>query len=155
MMSAGIRVALGSDSQAQIAPLEDARELDYHLRLQQQKRSILDIATAQPMAKILFECATTHGAQSLGVPSGELKPGANADFFTVDLNDLSIAGNSAEDLLPILVFSMSRSAIHDVVVNGKMIVRDQKHMHADEIVSRYKEVQSRVWADQASRGTKR
>src|SRR5271170_3677724 len=32
VMAAGIRVALGSDSQAQIGPLEDARELDYHLR---------------------------------------------------------------------------------------------------------------------------
>ncbi len=32
VMASGIRVALGSDSQAQIDPLEDARELDYHLR---------------------------------------------------------------------------------------------------------------------------
>ena len=42
VMKAGISVALGSDSQAQIDPLEDARELDYHLRLEQQERAILD-----------------------------------------------------------------------------------------------------------------
>ena len=42
VMAAGINVAFGSDSQAQIDPLEDARELDYHLRLEQQERAILD-----------------------------------------------------------------------------------------------------------------
>ena len=41
MMAAGINMTLGSDSQAQIDPLEDARELEYHLRLVQQKRAIL------------------------------------------------------------------------------------------------------------------
>jgi formimidoylglutamate deiminase len=40
-MMAGICIALGSDSQAQIDPLEDARQLDYHLRLQQKERAIL------------------------------------------------------------------------------------------------------------------
>jgi len=33
VMREGIGIALGSDSQAQIDPLEDARELEYHLRL--------------------------------------------------------------------------------------------------------------------------
>ena len=42
VMREGIRIALGSDSQAQIDPLEDARELEYHLRLDRQQRAILD-----------------------------------------------------------------------------------------------------------------
>ncbi len=41
-MERGIPVAFGSDSHAQIDPLEDARELEYHLRLQHQQRSLLD-----------------------------------------------------------------------------------------------------------------
>jgi formimidoylglutamate deiminase len=154
VMAAGIRVAFGSDSQAQIDPLEDARELDYHLRLQRQERAILDQIAAKPLASSLFECATVHGARSLGVPSGELKPGSFADFFTVDLNDIAIAGHSAEDLLPILVFSLSRSAIRDVAVNGKMILRDQKHPHHDEIVSRYKEVHGKVWRNGRMEGAR-
>lgn len=145
IMSAGIRVALGSDSQAQIDPLEDARELDYHLRLQQQQRAILDQSATKSLAAQLFECATIHGARSLAIPSRELKPGEPADFFTVDLNDASIAGHNPENLLPIVVFSLNRSAIRDVVVNGRMILRDQKHEHQDEIVSRYQEVHRKVW----------
>jgi formimidoylglutamate deiminase len=145
VMAAGIRVALGSDSQAQIDPLEDARELDYHLRLEQQQRAILDQIAAKPLASWLFDCATVHGAQALALPGGDLTAGSLADFFTVDLHDVSISGHSAEDLLPILVFSLNRSAIRDVVVNGRFILRDQQHIHQNEIVSRYKDVHRKVW----------
>jgi formimidoylglutamate deiminase len=144
-MAAGIRVALGSDSEAQIDPLEDARQLDYHLRLEQQERAILDQIAAQPMASRLFDCATVHGARSLAVPTGELTSGSFADFFTVDLRDPSIVGHSAEDLLPILVFSLNRSAIRDVMVNGRFILRDQRHELQNEIISRYQEVYRKVW----------
>jgi formimidoylglutamate deiminase len=145
--TAGIRIALGSDSQAQIDPLEDARELDYHLRLEQQQRAILDQIATKTLSSRLFECATTHGARALALPGEHLKPGSFADFFTVDLNDVSIAGHSAEDLLPIVVFSLNRSAIRDVVVNGRFIVQDQEHALKDEIVSRYREVHRKVWQD--------
>lgn len=145
VMAAGIRVALGSDSQAQIDPLEDARELDYHLRLRNQQRAILDTIEERTLAERLFSCATRNGAESLSVPVGAFVPDSLADAFTVDLNDLSIAGHSHEDLLPILVFSLNRSAIRDVMVNGRFIVRDQVHPLHAEIVARYREVHRRVW----------
>ena len=70
VMAASIPVALGSDSQAQIDPLEDARELDYHLRLAQQERAILDPMGGTTLASRLFDCATVNGAQALGFPAG-------------------------------------------------------------------------------------
>jgi formimidoylglutamate deiminase len=145
VMRSGIPITLGSDSQAQIDPLEDARELEYHLRLDRQQRAILDQIGGQTLASRLFDCATLHGARSLGVPAGELTPGSLADFFTVDLNDVSIAGNSGEDLLPLAVFSLSRSAIRDVMVNGRWVVRDQRHPLQEEIISRYKELHRKLW----------
>jgi formimidoylglutamate deiminase len=138
-------VALGSDSQAQIDPIEDARELDYHLRLRNQQRAILDMIDQEAIAERLFSCATRNGAESLSVPTGEFVTGSLADAFTVDLDDISIAGHSNEDLLPILVFSLNRSAIRDVIVNGICIVRDQVHPLHAEIVARYREVHRRVW----------
>jgi formimidoylglutamate deiminase len=139
VMRQGIPIALGSDSQAQIDPLEDARQLEYHLRLERQQRAILDQIGNQTLASRLFDCATIHGANALGVPSGL------ADFFTVDLEDLSIAGHSGEDLLPLGVFSLNRSAIRDVMVNGRWVVRDGKHPLQAEIVSRYKELHHKLW----------
>ena len=145
VVAAGIRIAFGSDSQAQIDPLEDARELDYHLRLEKQERAILDPVSTQTLASRLFAYATVHGARGLAMPGGTLTPGSLADFFTVDLNDVSIAGHSPEDLLPIIVFALNRSAIRDVVVNGRFILRDQKHVLQDEIVCRYKDTHRKVW----------
>lgn len=147
LMESGVRIALGSDSQAQIDPLEDARELDYHLRLAQRQRALLDQIEAKPIATRLFECATLNGARALGVPSGDLAARSFADFCTVDLRDPSIAGHSGEDLLPILVFGLDRTAIRDVAVNGRLIVRDGKHALQEEIVTRYTETHQKVWRD--------
>ena len=145
VMREGIRIAFGSDSQAQIDPLEDARELEYHLRLERQQRAILDQIGEQTLASRLFDCATVHGARALGVPTGGLTAGSSADFFTVDLDDVSIAGNSGNDLLPLAVFSLSRSAIRDVMVNGRWVVRDQRHPLQEEIVARFKELHRKLW----------
>jgi formimidoylglutamate deiminase len=145
VMREGIHIAFGSDSQAQIDPLEDARELEYHLRLERQQRAILDQIGEQTLASRLFDCATVHGARALGVPTGGLTVGSSADFFTVDLDDVSIAGNSGNDLLPLSVFSLSRSAIRDVMVNGRWVVRDQRHPLQEEIVARFKELHRKLW----------
>jgi len=115
-----VPVSLGTDSQIQIDLLEDARELEYHLRLQKIERNVL-AAEDGTVARRLFECATVNGANAIGFNGGTLEPGAPADFFTVDLNDPSIAGASVDDLLPTIVFSLARTAIRDVVVNGKQI----------------------------------
>ena len=147
LMKLGVRHALGSDSQAQIDPLEDARELDYHLRLAQQQRALLDQIDGCPIASRLLDCATTHGAQALGVESGSLTLGEYGDMVSIDLTDLSVAGHASETLLPILVFGANRTAIRDVVVNGKFILRDGRHPLEEEIVGRYQELDRRVWGE--------
>lgn len=148
LMKSGVRHTFGTDSQAQIDPLEDARELDYHLRLAQQQRAVLDQIDGHPIAARLFDCATVHGAQALGVQTGSLLPGEYGDMITYDLNDLSIAGNTPETLLSLLVFGANRSAIRDVIVNGKIILQDGHHSLDDEIVRKYQEVHRRVWEAQ-------
>lgn len=145
--NAGVPVSLGSDSQTQIDLLEDARELEYHLRLQRTARNILapdKDNDESALARRLFACATTSGATSLGFDGGTLEPGAPADFFTVDLDDPSIAGSSRENLLANIVFSFSRTAIKDVVVGGKRIVVDGRHAQQDRIVQQFAELQKRV-----------
>ena len=133
-LDAGVRVALGSDSQIQIDLLEDARELEYHLRLQKMSRNVLAPAadSVSALAQRLFDCATVNGAASIGLNGGgRLAAGAPADFFTVDLDDLSIAGCSTDDLLANIVFSLARTAIRDVVVAGKQVVKDGRHLATD------------------------
>ena len=144
-----VPVSLGTDSQIQIDLLEDARELEYHLRLQKLERAVLsggDRTGPSDLASKLFGCATNNGAQSIGAPSGALELGLAADFFTVDLDDPSIAGASQDDLLSSIVFSLSRSAVRDVVVDGRRIVEDGRHAAQDEIVERFRSLQKRLWS---------
>jgi formimidoylglutamate deiminase len=145
-MATGVPVALGSDSQAQIDPFEDARELEYHLRLQHRQRSLLDSIGHQEVSARLLRCATANGASALGCDAGEIAPGKLADFFTVDLNDVSIAGDGQNDLLPRIVFGMRAAAIADVVVGGKFVVRDHQHSQQQEILKKYQEVARKIWS---------
>jgi len=145
----GIPVAFGTDSQAQIDILEDARELEYHLRLQQQQRGILDAsarvdwAIREPIESLLFRSASASGYASLGVAGGSLATGQPADFFTVDTNDLSILGMDEASLVSQAVFSVAKSAIRDVVVQGRLILENGRHARAGEIRNRYRTVQRR------------
>ncbi|HEX6189972.1 MAG TPA: formimidoylglutamate deiminase [Pyrinomonadaceae bacterium] len=148
----GVPICLGTDSHVQIDPFEEARELEYHLRLQRMERAILGARTpssAGPaqseLAAFLFDCATVNGARSIGSPNGTLDPGKPADFFTVDLSDPSIAGASPDDLLSSIMFSASRAAVREVAVGGKPIVSDGQHLIQEEVVERFFELQKRLW----------
>jgi formimidoylglutamate deiminase len=165
LLDAGASLSLGTDSHAQIDLLEDARELEYHLRLLRLERNVLarakpdeETAADRPveaahegaadiseLAARLFECATAGGARSLGAHAGELAPGRAADFFTVDLNDPTVAGADERDLLPALVFSLSRAAVREVYVGGRPVVESARHPHQDDIVSRFKALQRKLW----------
>jgi len=158
-----VAICLGTDSHAQIDLLEDARELEYHLRLQRLERIVLDRGSSptvregvsrgaaaneksSSLAKCLFDCATINGARSIGAPGGTLEPGKVADFFTVALDDPSIAGAANNDLLASIVFSLSRAAVREVVVAGKPIVSEGHHLVQEEIVERFGALQKRLWS---------
>ena len=142
-----VPISLGTDSQTQIDLLEDARELEYHLRLQRMERNVLAAhdGDRSSLARSLFECATTNGAKALGFDSGSLEPGSPADFFTVDLTDPSIAGSADDTLLANIVFSSPRTVVRDVVIAGKTVVTDGRHSDQDKIVSEFGELQHRLW----------
>jgi formimidoylglutamate deiminase len=136
-----VAICLGTDSHTQIDLLEDARELEYHLRLQRLERAVLSDTAAA-----LFDCATNNGARSLGAPGGTLEPGKAADFFTVALDDPSIAGAAPGDLLAAIVFSLSRAAVREVVVSSKPIVSEGQHLVQEEIVERFSDLQKKLWS---------
>jgi formimidoylglutamate deiminase len=126
LLAADAHLCLGSDSNAQIGILEDARSLEYHLRMYKLERAVL-----QPQQ--LFEAAT--GAMA----------GDSPDFFTLDRNDPSLAGADEESLVSHVVFSAERTALRDVYVNGRRVIEDGRHAQQEEIVEKFAEVQRRIW----------
>ncbi|HZS57009.1 MAG TPA: formimidoylglutamate deiminase [Bryobacteraceae bacterium] len=132
LLETGTRICLGTDSNAQIDVFEDARCLEYHLRMNQLSRAILPVDE-------LFRGTTESGSNALGLTQD------SGDYFIIDLNDPLLAGLDDADLITQLVFSAERSAIRDVFVRGKQVIADGRHPDQDQIVTTFRKVQKRVW----------
>ncbi len=146
LFAAGARICFGSDSNIQIDILEDARLLEYHLRMNKLERVVLAPDSSEDgLARRLFASATEAGAASLDAPGGMLEVGRPADFFTVDLNDPSLAGAAAGSLLNHIVFSLERTAVRDVCVDGELVIRDGRHPLEEDIVREFAAVQAALW----------
>jgi formimidoylglutamate deiminase len=146
LAKAGVDICFGSDSNVQIDVLEDARSLEYHLRMNELERAVLAPAPGQDqLARLLFASATEIGAAALKAPGGVLEIGRTADFFTVDLNDVSIAGAGRESLLNAIVFSLERTAVREVFVNGESVIEDGHHVLHDAVLREFEAVQRRLW----------
>ena len=148
----GVPVALGTDTNIQIDLLEDARELESHLRLKHLHRIVLAPApepgaesAPAALASYLLACATRHGAASLHAPGGALEPGRPAAFFTISLDAPALAGCDADTLPAALVFAGGRSCIRDVVVGGRAVLTEGRHPLQDTIVGDFRALQLRLW----------
>lgn len=143
LLAAGCRLVLGTDSQCQVNLLEDARQLDYHLRLLHRERAVLDRPSGS-LAERLFACATREGARCLGLEAGAIAPGRPADLVAVSLDDPSIAGAGPEDLLSSLVFALERPAVRHVWARGRLIVEEGRHFLQEEAVRDFARVMKRL-----------
>ncbi len=145
LLAAGAGICFGSDSNVQIDLLEDARLLEYHLRMNKLERVVLTAGSQKDaLARRLFRSATETGAESLASTVGRLEVGREADFFTVDLDDPSVAG-AGDALLNHVVFSLERTAVREVAVGGELVIREGRHALEEEIVRQFADVQREVW----------
>ena len=133
LLAAGARLCLGSDSQATVDLLDEARQLEGHLRLVRLRRAVLDPGAGAPdgLAARLLDMATVQGAHSLGLQTGRLTPGHSADFFTVDLAHPSLAGATPQTLLSAIVLGADKAAVREVAVAGELKVKDGHHPLAE------------------------
>jgi formiminoglutamate deiminase len=122
LASAGSPVTLGSDSQAIVDILEEARRVELGERLASQERgcfTAVELATA----------ATTAGHASLGWPeAGDLVAGGLADFCTVALDSPRTAGAGKATALESVIFGASAADVRHLVVGGRDIVADGRHV---------------------------
>jgi formiminoglutamate deiminase len=125
LRSAGVELALGSDSHAVIDIFEEARAVELDERLASGERG------RTPAAELL-RAATERGHACLGWPeAGRLTPGALADLVTLRLNAPRLAGTEAATAVDGLVFAGAAADVSDVIVSGREIVRDGAHVAMD------------------------
>jgi formiminoglutamate deiminase len=127
LATAGSPISLGSDSHAVIDPFEEARALELNERLATRQRGHWTAAS-------LLRAATEDGHASLGWPeAGRLTPGALADFCAVALDTPRTAGAVPRLAAETAVFAASASDVREVVVGGRVIVRDGVHQSVPDV----------------------
>jgi len=125
MRDAGAHLTLGSDSHAVIDLLEEARAVELDERLASGVRGSHD-------APSLLRAATAQGHVSLGWPdAGRIEPGALADLTTVGLDSVRTAGAGSEHALETAVFAANAADVHHVVIGGRVVVSDGRHVSID------------------------
>ena len=121
LLAANIPLAIGSDSNTRLDPIEELRWAEYSARMRYQRRRVLVAGELASPGPLLLAYGTRYGAQSLGLKTGEITPGMSADFVAVNLNHPSLAGWTAEDFLDVLFFGASADVIKQVWVQGRRV----------------------------------
>lgn len=138
LKSAGINVALGTDSVASNNDLDMFSEM-------RQATFVSKYITSNPESLTAFdsiELATHNGAKALGMEHiiGTLEKGKAADFIAIALDEI--------ETLPLynpvsqIVYSSGRSQVSDVWVAGKQLMKNRMLMTLDEDELKEK---ARVW----------
>jgi formiminoglutamate deiminase len=115
LRDAGVRLSVGSDSNAVVDAFEETRALELDDRLASEERGRFS-------AGELLEAGTDHTA--VGWPEvGSLAEGRGADLVTVGLDSVRTAGIEPSGV----VFAASGADVRHVVVAGRHVVREGEH----------------------------
>jgi len=139
LAAAGCRLTVGSDSQAVIDLLEEARRIELHQRLASRERGRFG-------APALAAALTADGHASLGWPdAGQILPGALADLVTIGLDSVRTSGAGAP--LDAVLFAATAADVRTVVIGGRDVVIDGSHVLVDDVPAALSAAVSAVLAD--------
>jgi len=140
MRDAGVTVALGTDGAASNNDLDVFDEMRDAAML---GKLAADDASAVP-ADAVVEMATRGGADVLGVDSGRVEAGANADLAVLDLDAAHLAPE--HDLVSHLAYAARGSDVRHTVCDGRVLMRDREvtTLDADAVRERAADAASAV-----------
>jgi cytosine/adenosine deaminase-related metal-dependent hydrolase len=129
LADAGSPLSVGSDSSAVVDLLEEARGVELHERLATGRRGSFG-------APALLRAVTVDGHAALGWPeAGRLEAGAPADLVCVGLDSVRLAGAQDATLLESVVFAATAADVRDVVVGGRQVVADGRHLGLGDVAA--------------------
>lgn len=116
LRKAGVRVAIGTDGSSSNNALNMFSEMNILALLQ---KGMTKDPTAAP-ARYVFDCATAAGAEALGIDSGAISPGKNADIVLLDTKLPQLV--PLNDPQSALVYSADGSETDSVFIGGKPVM---------------------------------
>ncbi|HEX6870818.1 MAG TPA: formimidoylglutamate deiminase [Micromonosporaceae bacterium] len=140
LADAGTALSLGSDSHAIVDLFEEARAMELNERLRDEHRGHFDTAE-------LLTAATASGHAALGWPdAGTIAEGGRADLVTVSLSSVRTAGFDPAEPAAAVVFAATGADVTHVVIDGRVVVRDGRHLLVDNVEAALAEAIREVWS---------
>ncbi|MFB6163679.1 MAG: amidohydrolase [Haloarculaceae archaeon] len=126
MLDAGVTVGLGTDGAASnndLSMLDEMRDAAMLGKLAAGDASAVDAPT-------VVEMATRGSADALGLDSGRIEAGANADLAVLDLDRPHLT--PANDLVSHLAYAAEAADVRHTVCDGAVLMRDNEVQTLDE-----------------------
>ena len=132
--------AIGTDSHVGRGPASELRLLEYGQRLKTRTRNVAAGAQHKSTGRTLLDAAWSGGAKASGRRIGSIVKGARADIVILDQNHPALLGLSEDDALDAWIFSGDETPVSDVFTGGNHVVRQGRHVAADNVYDSYAEV---------------
>lgn len=141
----GIRMGLGPDGPAgSNNDFDMFEEMDLAAKLAKVNASAEELNAVS--ARTVLEMATIGGARALQMENeiGSIEPGKRADVITV--STLSPHATPAHDPYSMLVYALKATDVADVIIEGRIIVRNRKPLTLDPptILRKAREIRAKV-----------
>ncbi len=128
-------LCVGSDSQAAIDPVGEARAVEMGARGRMHKRNVWGrLGDESAVAQRIMDVATTSGDRALGGNGAGLVPGGPADFVAWDLDRPAADGVPP---LEAIAFASRPEWVSDVWVGGRRVVSEGRAAARDAVRRRF------------------
>lgn len=132
-------IAIGSDSNSSVSPIEELRWLEYGQRLSEEKRTVATTDDSLHTGTLLFDRVLSGGRQALGQRIGKLEAGYRGDVLVLNDQAPALFATPDASLLDTLIFAGNEALIKDVMVSGTWVVRDFEHRDEARIATDFRE----------------
>lgn len=138
-LDAGGAWGIGSDSHISVSPVEELRWLEYGQRLASHHRNIAVREASPSVGETLLHDVAASRANASDFDDLD-------DHLVLDGGAPLFAGATRPDVLDRWIFSGNRNVVREVVVAGKRVVDDGRHVAREAIAGAYRAAMQRLLA---------
>jgi len=138
LSDAGANICIGTDGCASSNNLDMLEALKTTALFQKAWR---EDPQSMPI-ETLLEMGTLNGGKALGLNIGEIAPGRIADINIVDMNNSFFLSNAL--FISNYIYSAHADCIESVIIDGKFVMRNKKIEGEEEIISKTREILTRL-----------
>jgi formiminoglutamate deiminase len=140
----GGQFGVGSDSNIEISAPGELKQFEYSQRLKHRARNVLAAREGQSTGRSLYDQALKGGAQALGRRVGAIEAGYRADLVVLDANHPDLAAIRGDRWIDSYVFVTGKSAIDQVIVAGRTVVKNGRYVNREAVGARYGRALARI-----------